>query len=447
MLPSLPIDAILPDLVRSLADQNCLVLRAPPGAGKTTRVPPALLDGGLAKGGQVVVLQPRRLAARAAAWRIAAERAGRVGDEVGYQVRFDRQAGPATRVLIVTDGVFVRMLRGDPFLERVGVVVFDEFHERSLATDLALAMVRKVQLELRGELRIVVMSATLAALPVARYLGDCPVLQSDGRTFPVEISYLRHSDPRVVPRGVASAVEQALGSTTGDVLAFLPGVAEIHATAKALGGLAAERGLALMPLYGDLPLERQQEVLRPTERRKVVLATNVAETSVTIEGITAVVDSGLARVLRLDPALGLNRLETKRISRASAEQRAGRAGRTAAGVCLRLWTEREQWALDEQELPEIARVDLAGPVLELLCWGAGDVGTLPWFEPPPAAAVERAMDLLARLGGYDGRQVTELGQQMAALPVQPRLSRLLLEARRLGVLDRGALAAALLSER
>jgi len=447
MLPSLPIDAILPALVRSLADRNCLVLRAPPGAGKTTRVPPALLDGGIARSGQVVVLQPRRLAARAAAWRIADERGGRVGDQVGYQVRFDRQAGPATRILVVTDGVFVRMLRDDPFLERVGVVVFDEFHERSLATDMALAMVRKVQLELRGELRIVVMSATLAALPVARYLGDCPVLQSEGRTFPVEISYLRHSDPRVVPHGVATAVEQALDRTKGDVLAFLPGVAEIHATANALDDVAAQQGLALMPLYGDLPLERQQEVLRPTERRKVVLATNVAETSVTIEGITAVVDSGLARVLRLDPALGLNQLETKRISRASAEQRAGRAGRTAAGVCLRLWTEREQQALDEQELPEIARVDLAGPVLELLCWGAGDVGSLPWFEPPPAAAVERAMGLLERLGGYEGRRVTDLGHRMVELPVQPRLARLLLEANRQGVLDRGALAAALLSER
>jgi len=445
--PSLPIDAILPDLTRALAEHHAIVLRAPAGAGKTTRVPPAIHDAGLARGAQVVVLQPRRLAARAAAWRIAAERGGRVGDEVGYQVRFDRRAGPNTRMLVVTDGVFVRMLRDDPFLERVGVVVFDEFHERSLATDLALAMVRKVQLELRPELRIVVMSATLAAQPIARYLGDCPIVESEGRVFPVDISYLPHAAPRVVPHAVAAAVEQALARTAGDVLAFLPGVAEIHATARTLNDLAGRRNLALLPLYGDLPLERQQEVLRPAERRKLVLATNVAETSVTIEGVTAVVDSGLARVLRLDPALGLNRLETKRISRASADQRAGRAGRTAPGVCYRLWTEREQRALDDHELPEIARVDLAGPVLDLLCWGAGDIASLPWFEPPPPAAVERALALLERLGACDGRRGTPLGRRMAALPVQPRLARLLLEAYRFGARDRGELAAALLSER
>jgi ATP-dependent helicase HrpB len=447
MLPTLPIDSIILELTETLVKHNCLVLRAPPGAGKTTRVPPAILDAGRAGKGQVVVLQPRRLAARAAACRIAAERGIRLGDEVGYQVRFERQAGPATRLLVVTDGLFLRMLRDDPFLERVGAVVFDEFHERSVATDMALAMVRKVQIELRSDLRIIVMSATLAALPVAAYLGNCPMLACEGRTFPVAIEYLPHSVGKAVPHMVAAAVERVLQRTEGDVLAFLPGVGEIHAAARSLDKLASHERLAVMPLYGDLPLERQQDTLRPAERRKVVLATNVAETSLTIEGITAVVDSGLARMLQFDAARGLNHLQTKRISLASADQRAGRAGRTAPGICLRLWTEREQQGLAEQELPEIVRIDLTGPVLELLAWGAGDLASLPWFEPPPAAAVERALALLERLGAYDGSQITDLGRRMAALPVQPRLARMLLEAHRLGALERGALAAALLSDR
>src|SRR6185437_10821958 len=416
-LPPLPIDAVLAPLVEALSTNACAVLQAPAGAGKTSRVPLAMLDASLAGAGQIVLLQPRRLAARAAAARLAAERGCRLGSEIGYQVRFDRQASAATRVLAVTDGIFVRMLQDDPLLESIGAVIFDEFHERSLNTDLALAMVRRVQTEVRPELKIVVMSATLQAEPIARYLGGCPVVRSEGRLFPVAVEYLRYASQGPLPQAAAQAVERALTDSSGDILAFLPGVAEIRKTADLLAGLAATADLEIRQLYGDLPLDEQQAVLQPAARRKVVLSTNVAETSLTIEGITAVVDSGLARVLRLDPALGLNRLETVRISRASADQRAGRAGRTAPGLCLRLWTERDQRGLAEHETPEILRVDLSGPVLELLGWGERDLAGFGWYEPPPPQAIEQALALLRRLGAIDQRGITDLGRQMARLPV------------------------------
>ena len=446
-LAPLPIDAVLAPLVEALKTHAAVVLQAPAGAGKTSRVPLAMLEQSLAIRGQIALWQPGRLAARAAAARLADERGCPLGDEVGYQVRFDRRAGPATRILAVTDGIFVRMLEDDPFLEAVGAVVFDEFHERSLNTDLALAMVRKVQAEVRPELKIVVMSATLAAEPIARYLGNCPIIRSEGRLHPVAVEYQRYPLDGPLAPAAAQAVERALETTGGDVLAFLPGVGEIRQTARALEGLAAAKDLDIRQLYGDLPLDEQQAVLLPGRRRKVVLSTNVAETSLTIEGITAVVDSGLARVLRVDPGLGLNRLEIVRVSRASAEQRAGRAGRTAPGVCFRLWTEREQHGLAEHETPEILRVDLAGPVLELLCWGEHDPAAFGWYEPPPVQAVEQALSLLRRLGAVRERSITELGRRMARLPVHPRLGRLLVEGHRHGQLARAALAAALLSER
>ncbi|HWB11378.1 MAG TPA: ATP-dependent helicase HrpB [Pirellulales bacterium] len=446
-LTPLPIDAVLPELLAALARQSSVVLQAPAGAGKTTRVPPAILDGGLAGSGKIVLLQPRRLAARAAAARIAAERGGRLGDEVGYQVRFERQASRETRILAVTDGVFVRLLADDPFLEGVSVVVFDEFHERSINSDLALAMVRRIQLDLRPELKLVVMSATLAAEPIAAWLGGCPIVRSEGRTFPVEVRYLGHSPHGPIGPHVARGVESLWGATTGHVLAFLPGVAEIRQVERELAAGQKSQEAQVMPLYADLPLAEQQAVLEPAPRRKIVLATNVAETSLTIEGVTAVVDSGLARVLRLDPALGLDRLETTRISRASADQRAGRAGRTAPGVCLRLWSEREQAGLRDFESPEIARVDLTGPVLELLCWGETDVARFGWYEPPPAAAVEQALRLLRRLGACGDRGVTEIGRRMARLPVHPRLARALIEGHSWGHAERVAMACALLSER
>jgi ATP-dependent helicase HrpB len=446
-LTPLPIDAVLPDLLAALRRHSSVVLQAPAGAGKTTRVPPAILDGGLAGAGQIVLLQPRRLAARAAAARIAVERGGKLGDEIGYQVRFERQASRATRILAVTDGVFVRMLADDPFLEGVSVVVFDEIHERSINSDLALAMVRRIQVDLRPELKLAVMSATLAAEPIAAWLGGCPIVRSEGRTFPVEVRYTPHSPHGPIAPHVARGVESLLGETTGDVLAFLPGVAEIRQAQRELVAGGQVQEAAILPLYADLPLEEQQAVLEPSQRRKIVLATNVAETSLTIEGVTAVVDGGLARVLRLDPALGLDRLETVRISRASADQRAGRAGRTAPGVCLRLWSEREQGGLRDFESPEIARVDLTGPVLELLCWGESDVARFGWYEPPPAAALEQALRLLERLGAWGERGVTPLGRRMARLPVHPRLARALIEGHSRGQAERVATACALLSER
>ena len=443
----LPIDAVLPELVQALRRQSCAVLRAPTGAGKTTRVPPALLDAGLPGTGRVLMLEPRRLAARAAARRMAEERGGRLGDEVGYQVRFDRRYGPQTRVLVVTPGILLRMLQDDPFLESAGAVLFDEFHERSLENDLALGMVRLVQQTVRPELRLVVMSATLAVGPVSAYLGGCPVITGEGRPYPVDIHYEPKPEQPSWPVAVARAVERLLDRTDGDILAFLPGLHEIRQTVRQLEPLAQARDLAVLPLHGDLPAEQQDAALLPQGRRKIVLATNVAETSVTVEGITGVVDTGLARTLVFDPSVGLDRLKLTPIARASADQRAGRAGRTRPGVCVRLWSEGSHRARLEVTEPEIRRVDLAGAVLHLLCLGEADVLRFPWLEPPPEATVARALELLRRLGAVGERGATDLGRVLARLPVHPRVGRLLVEGRRWGCANRAALAAALLSER
>ncbi len=443
----LPIDPVLPELVGALRRRPSAVLRAPTGAGKTTRVPLAVLDAGLAGAGRVVMLEPRRLAARAAARRMAAERNGRLGDVVGYNVRFDRKYGRDTRILVVTPGVLLRMLHDDPFLEAAGVVVFDEFHERGLDGDLALGMTRLIQQTVRPELRLVVMSATLAADAVAAYLEDCPVVAGEGRLHPIEIRYEPRPEGTPLHVAVARAVESLLDRTPGDLLVFLPGVREIRQAMSALGPAAEARNLALLPLYGDLSAEQQDAALLPQARRKVVLATNVAETSVTVEGVTAVVDSGLARLLLFDPAVGLDRLKLTPISKASADQRAGRAGRTRPGVCVRLWGEVAQRARPEQTDAEIRRVDLAGAVLHLLALGEADVRRFAWLEPPREEQVTAALLLLRRLGASDASGVTALGKTLARLPVQPRLGRLLLEGQRWGQTGRAALAAALLAER
>jgi ATP-dependent helicase HrpB len=445
--PPLPIDPVLPEIVAALAAHPSAVLRAPAGAGKTTRVPPALLDAGLAGRGRVILLEPRRLAARAAARRMAEERGGTVGDEVGYQVRFDRRSGPRTRILSVTPGILLRFLLDDSFLESAGVVVFDEFHERGLESDLALGLVRLVQQTVRPDLRIVVMSATLATDPIAAYLGGCPVVSGGGRPYPVEIVYEPRPESLPWPAATARAVESLLDRTPGDLLVFLPGMNEIRQTARHLETVAAERDLAVLPLHGDLPAEEQDAALLPQPRRKVVLSTNVAETSVTVEGVTGVVDTGLARTLLFDPGVGLDRLRLTPISRASADQRAGRAGRTAPGVCVRLWSAATHRGRPEQTEPEIRRVDLAGAVLQLLAFGETDLDRFPWPEPPRPAAVTQARALLRRLGAADDNGVTPTGRTLARLPVHPRLGRLLLEGQRLGQPDRAALAAALLSER
>ena len=446
-LSPLPIDEVLPQIIAALRDGNAAVLRAPTGAGKTTRVPPALLDAGLAGKGQVVLLQPRRLAAVAAAARISHERETVLGGETGYHVRFDRRSGRQTRILVMTEGLFLRRLHDDPLLEQVGAIVFDEFHERTLDADLALAIARRLQQEVRPDLKLLVMSATLDPLPIAKFLGDCPRIESAGRLHPVEIQYARFDDRSPLPEQMVAGVSQILSQTSGDVLAFLPGVGEIRRTASELQSLANTNNIALLELYGDLPLDQQQAVLQPGPRRKIVLATNVAETSVTIAGITGVIDSGWAKILRVDPALGLNRLDLSRISKASADQRAGRAGRTAPGVCLRLWTEQTQRALAEHERPEIARVELSGALLELLCWGETDVATFPWYETPPNESLDQALTLLRQLDATDEKGITELGRRMGRLPVQPRIARLLCEGVRLGHVERTALVAALLSER
>lgn len=451
----LPIDAVMPQILAALSSAPAVVVRAPTGAGKTTRIPPALLAAGLAGDGRVVVLEPRRVAARAAARRMAVERGWALGDEVGYQVRFDRRAGGATRILVVTEGILVGMLQRDPFLEGVGAILFDELHERRLDSDLALAMARRVQRQARPDLRLVAMSATLETGPVAELLGGCPVIESRGRLHPVEVVHLDAARlpgaprPGRPPEGalLRTAVGRALAETPGDVLVFLPGVGEIRRAARTLAALARERAVDLVPLHGTLPPSAQDAALRPGERRRVVLSTNVAETSVTLEGITAVVDTGWVRRPRYDPATGLDRLELARASRSSAEQRAGRAGRLGPGLCLRLWSEHEHRGLPPTETPEIARVDLAAPTLQLLAWGESDPAAFDWLEPPDAAALERALELLGRLGALDRHGITSLGRTLAELPVHPRLGRLLVEGHRLGIVREAALAAVLLAER
>jgi len=446
-LAPLPIDDVLPELIGAVRGRGNAVLHAPPGAGKTTRVPPALAGAGLRSGGQVVVLEPRRVAARAAARRIAAEQGWTLGREVGWWIRFERRFRPDTKVVFATEGIVVRWLQRDPFLEGVAALVFDEFHERALAADLALALARQVQRDARPDLALLAMSATLDTTPLAAFLGDAPVVASEGRLHPVETRRLERPDDRPLAAQVASAVRRALAEIEGDVLVFLPGLGEIRRAEEALAPLAAERDLALCPLYGDLPIEQQDAALRPGPKRRVVLATNVAETSVTVAGVRAVVDSGLARQLRFDPATGLDRLETVRIARAAADQRAGRAGREAPGLCLRLWTAADDLALRPFEPPEVRRVDLAGAVLEIAAWGTRDARAFGWFEAPEPARLERAIAELTDLGALDASGITSLGRRLAALPLPPRLGRLMIEGERLGVEQDAALLAALLSER
>ncbi len=446
MTAPLPVDRVLPEIVAVLRRTGALVLRAPTGAGKTTRVPPALLDAGLAGDGQVVVLEPRRVAARAAARRMADERGSSVGGEIGYSVRLDRRAGAATRVLVVTEATLLRMLQADPFLSGVGVVIFDEFHERSLVSDLGLAMVQRLREDARPGLRVVVMSATLDTAPIAAYL-DASVVESEGFLHPVEVRHLERSDDRRVHELVAAGVKRALTETDGDVLAFLPGVGEIRSTGGLLADVAAHHGLEIHELYGSLPPKRQDRALRRGDARRVVLATNVAETSVTVEGVTAVVDSGWARVMRHDPAVGMDRLSRVRIAKSSIQQRTGRAGRTAPGVCYRLWTAPGENAFPARLEPEVRRVDVSPAALELLAWGETDLSSFPWFEAPDPARLAVALDLLERLGATDGGRITDVGSAMARLPVHPRIARVLVEAHRFGTVPRAAFAAAVLSER
>jgi ATP-dependent helicase HrpB len=449
-MTELPIDAALPAVLESLHKRRGLVLVAPPGAGKSTRVPPGLLAPGLLDADHpgVVLLQPRRVAARAVAARIAQERGWRLGHEVGYHVRFDRRVGPETRLRVLTEGVLTRQLLADPFLEGVGAVVLDEFHERSLHTDLALALLREVRDAARADLRIVVMSATLDPGPIARFLGDGAVVEVDAPTFPVEVEYRPPESGRPLPVRVAAALRQATESDPRDALVFLPGMAEIRACAREIEPWAQGQGWVVLPLHGSLSAEEQDRALRPAGGRKVVLATNVAETSLTIEGIGTVIDSGLARFAEHDPATGLERLRLGRISRASARQRAGRAGRTGPGRCIRLWSPRDERAMLAQDEPEVRRADLAATVLGLHAWGCTDPRRFGWFEPPPAEALDAAERVLTMLGALDpdtGR-ITAPGRDLMAAPAHPRIGRLLVAAVEAGRLDEGAALAALLAE-
>lgn len=439
-VPRLPIDALIPEVSEQLQHGRAVVVEAPPGAGKTTRVPPALLGD---VRGEVLVLEPRRLAARLAARRVAAELGERVGETAGYQVRFEEVAGPRTRLKFMTEGVLTRRLLSDRELRGVAVVVLDEFHERHLEGDLALALLRRLQKTARPDLRLAVMSATIETAPVAAFLGGCPVLRSEGRRFEVSVEY-RPSSPEPLEQQVAAAVEKLVREgLDGDVLVFLPGAAEIRRAARACKRLAQRAGLLLLPLHGDLPAEEQDRAVAPAERRKVILSTNVAESSVTIEGVTAVVDSGLARVASQSPWSGLPRLAVTRVSKASATQRAGRAGRTAPGRVIRLYPAEDFHRRPAQEAPEIARAELSQVVLTLAALGARE---LEWLEPPPKAAVEAASELLERLGALDGGgSLTEAGREMARLPLHPRLARLILEAAGRGAVEDGCALAALLS--
>ncbi len=499
---ALPIDPFLPEIVAAARGAQAVVIVAPPGAGKTTRVPVALLEAGVidsrSEHPNIIVLQPRRVAARASAARIASENGWELGREVGYHVRFDRRIGRHTRLRVLTEGILTRQLLEDPFIEGIGCVILDEFHERSLNTDLAVALLREVQQAVRDDLKLIVMSATLEAEPVARFLGNCPIIRTQGRAYPVEMEHLAvvrgHEEAGAIeavgkviseglgfrvqgsgrkPEGQLSVVSGPLQDTIAatdngprttdqstirhpqsaipkDILIFMPGQEEIRRVIAGLEPLAERENLALLPLHGSLTADEQDRALRPdpARHRKIIVATNIAETSLTIEGVGIVIDSGLARVAGYDPERGLDRLDVLRISKASATQRAGRAGRTGPGVCIRLWSEKEWERLADFETPEIRRVDLAATILELHAWGKSDVRAFGWYEAPDEQALQSAEDLLTMLGAIDpAGKITAIGQTLALLPVHPRLGRLMVAAVRAGMLREGALLAALISEK
>lgn len=448
-MTQLPIAALLPDIRAALETAPGLVLQAPPGAGKTTGVPLALLDAPWLAGQRMIMLEPRRLAARAAAARMAETLGEAVGQTVGYRIRFESKVSAATRIEVVTEGILTRMLQDDPSLPGVGLVIFDEFHERSLNADLGLALCLESQGALRDDLKILVMSATLDGGPVAALMGGVPLLTSEGRAFPVTTRFLARPEPRRFADGVAAAVVQALRDEDGDVLVFLPGAGEIRRVEALLAEHPATRGVTIAPLYGDLPAEAQDRAIRRGgDGRKVVLATAIAETSLTIDGVRVVVDGGQMRVPRFDPSSGMTRLVTLPVSRASADQRRGRAGRTAPGVCYRLWSEAEDRALQLFTAPEVTEADLAPLALDLAQWGIADANALAWLDAPPAAALAQARELLAELGAVDeGGRITGHGRAMNRLAMHPRLAHMILRARDLGLGGLACDLAAILGER
>jgi ATP-dependent helicase HrpB len=446
----LPIDAVLDDLARTLASHNAAVLVAPPGAGKTTRVPLALIDEPWVKGKKIIVLEPRRIAARASAERMAHTTGEPVGETVGYRVRFGSKVSRATRIEVVTEGIFSRQILDDPELSGVAAVLFDEFHERSLDADLGLALARDAQTGLREDLRILVMSATLDGARVAKLLGDAPVIASEGRAFPVETRYLGRKADAPLERQMADAITTALRADPGSVLAFLPGAAEIRRTQNFLTERVHDASIEIVPLFGALDASVQDRAIAPAPKgsRKVVLATSIAETSLTIEGVRIVVDSGMARVPRYEPDIGLTRLETVRAARAAVDQRRGRAGRTEPGICYRLWDEPQTASLTAFTQPEILSADLSSLVLDLAQWGVNDPATLAFLDPPPVPALKEARSLLRELGALDADgRITAEGKSLRALALPPRLARMIVDSHRLGAGAEAAEIAAVLTER
>jgi ATP-dependent helicase HrpB len=447
-LPDYPALAALPALRAALAKTGRAVLAAPPGSGKTTTIPLALLDEPWLRGQRIVMLEPRRVAARASAARMASLLGERVGETVGYQVRFERKVSSATRIEVITEGLLTRRLQADPELPGVGLVIFDEFHERSLDADLALALTMDVRANLRDDLRVLVMSATLDIHRVAAALGDAPVVEAGGTLFPIELRYATPKPGTEPASAVVEGVMQALASTEGDILAFLPGGREIRSAQRGLE-VRAGSGVSVHPLYGDLSSAEQDSALAPARdgRRKVILATNIAQTSLTVEGVTTVVDSGLARVARFDLGAGTNRLETQRISRASADQRAGRAGRLGPGTAIRLWSRDAQGQLSAHDTPDILAADLTRFALELAVWGVVDPSSITLLDAPPAAAWGYARDLLTALGAIDaGGRITVHGRALSRLPASPRIGHLLLVARDRGHAEAASWLAAILED-
>lgn len=421
----LPVDEVLPALMRALADTGRAVLVAPPGAGKTTRVPIALLDADWLRQQRIIMLEPRRIAARAAARRMASLRDEDVGGTIGIRARLDTRIGPKTRIEVVTEGVFTRMILDDPALEGIGAVIFDEFHERSLDADLGLALALDARSGLRPDLRLVVMSATLSGARVANLLDGAPVIESTGRMFPVETRYLGRNPNRRIEQQMSDAILRALGADDGSILAFLPGQREINRTAELLSERIDGRDVTIAPLYGAMHPAEQDRAIAPAQegRRKVVLATAIAETSLTIEGVRIVIDSGLSRVPRFEPGSGITRLETVRASRASVDQRRGRAGRTSPGICYRLWDEPQTRSLPQQAEPEIRAADLSGLVIDCADWGVTDPTSLRWLDPPLQSALDAARASLMAFGALDrSGQITPFGRKLRRLPLPPRLA-------------------------
>lgn len=444
----LPVTHCLPELIAAVKASIPVVLKAPPGAGKTTGVPPALLWEHAVADGQILLIQPRRLAARSAASRLANLLSSRLGDDVGYHVRFDNCTTSSTRLIAMTTGILLRRLQHDPLLENVSCVILDEFHERRLEIDLALGMVQRIRTTLRPELKLIVMSATLDPEPIVAFLGEAKAITSEGRSYPVEVRYRKAPSRDWIDQQVAAILPDALKATPGHLLVFLPGVGEIHRTRRTIESMRLPKDCVINELYGDLSPKDQDAVLAPSAFRKIILATNVAETSITIPGVTGVIDSGLARVMRFDPHVGLPKLEREPISQASAEQRAGRAGRTAPGVCFRLWPAASHHSRRERDTPEIQRGDFSGALLTLAAWGERDVFAFPWLTPPAPESVLSAEKLLRRLDAIDDEgRMTEIGNQMAALPLHPRMSRMMVAANQFGVVADAAIAVALLTER